>query len=62
MPALGATAAQHRGACLGLHAGKKAMGLRTMATVGLESTLWHNKKLLRRAEHLLKLLGCCNNL
>ena len=60
--ALGATAAEDGGACLGLHAGKKAVGLGAMAAIGLKSTLRHDKKLLRRVEHLLKLLGCCNNL
>ena len=60
--ALRATAAEHCGTCLGLHAGKEAVGLGAVATVGLKSTLRHDKKLLRRVEHLLKLLGCCNNL
>ena len=60
--ALGAATAENSGSCLGLHAGKKAVGLGAMAAVGLESTLRHDKKLLRRVEHLLKLLGCCNNL
>ena len=60
--ALGAAAAEDGGACLGLHARKKAVGLGAMTAVGLKSTLRHDKKLLRREEHLLKLLGCCNNL
>ena len=60
--AFGAATAENGGSCLGLHAGKKAVGLGAMAAVGLESTLRHDKKLLRRVEHLLKLLGCCNNL
>jgi hypothetical protein len=62
MTALGAAAAEHCGTCLRLHAGEEAVGLRAMAAVGLKSTLRHNKKLLRREQHLLKLLGCCNNL
>jgi hypothetical protein len=62
MTALRATAAEHCGTGLGLHAGKEAVGLRAVATVGLKSTLRHDKKLLRREQHLLKLLGCCNNL
>jgi hypothetical protein len=62
MTALGATAAEDCGACLSLHAGKKAMRLSAVAAVGLKGTLRHDKKLLRREEHLLKLLGCCNNL
>ena len=39
--ALGAAAAQNGGTGLGLHAGKKAVGLGAMAAVGLEGTLWH---------------------
>ena len=60
--ALGAATAENSGSCLCLHAGKKAVGLGAMAAIWLESTLRHDKKLLRRVEHLLKLLGCCNNL
>jgi hypothetical protein len=60
--ALGAAAVENGSACLGLHTRKKAVCLGAMAAVGLESTLRHDKKLLRRVEHLLKLLGCCNNL
>jgi hypothetical protein len=60
--ALRTAAAEHGGSCLGLHAGKKAVGLGAVAAVWLESTLRHDKKLLRREQHLLKLLGCCNNL
>jgi hypothetical protein len=60
--ALGATTVKNSGARLGLHARKKAVGLGAMAAIGLEGTLRHDKKLLRRIEHLLKLLGCCNNL
>jgi hypothetical protein len=60
--ALGATAAEHCGTCLGLHAGKEAVSLGAVTAVGLKSTLRHDKKLLRRGKHLLKLLGCCNNL
>ena len=60
--ALGATAAEHCGTCLGLHAGKEAVSLGAVAAVGLKGTLRHDKKLLRRGKHLLKLLGCCNNL
>jgi hypothetical protein len=60
--ALGAAAAEDGCACLGLHTSKKAVGLGAMAAIGLKSTLRHDKKLLRRVEHLLKLLGCCNNL
>ena len=62
MTALGAATAQHSCSRLGLHAGKKAVGLGAVAAVGLKGTLRHDKKLLRRVEHLLKLLGCCNNL
>jgi hypothetical protein len=62
MTTLGATAVENGSPCLGLHARKKAVGLGAVAAVGLESTLRHDKKLLRRVEHLLKLLGCCNNL
>jgi hypothetical protein len=62
MTALGATAVKNGGTRLGLHARKKAVGLGAMAAIGLKGTLRHDKKLLRRVEHLLKLLGCCNNL
>ena len=60
--ALSATAAEHCGTCLGLHAGKEAVSLGAVAAIGLKGTLRHDKKLLRRGKHLLKLLGCCNNL
>jgi hypothetical protein len=60
--ALGATTAEDGSAGLGLHAGEETVGLRAVAAVGLESTLRHGIKLLRRRELLLKLLGCCNNL
>jgi hypothetical protein len=60
--ALGATTAEDGGTGLGLHAGQETVGLRAVAAVGLESTLRHGTKLLRRRELLLKLLGCCNNL
>jgi len=43
MTALGATAAEDCGTCLGLHAGKEAVGLGAVATVGLKSTLRHDK-------------------
>jgi hypothetical protein len=62
MTALGTAAIEDSGASLGLHAGQKAVGLGAVAAVRLKSTLRHDKKLLRRVEHLLKLLGCCNNL
>jgi hypothetical protein len=62
MTTFGATAAEDCGACLGLHASKEAMSLGAVAAIGLKSTLRHDKKLLRRERHLLKLLGCCNNL
>jgi len=39
--ALGPAAAENSGASLGLHAGKKAVGLRAVAAVGLKSTLGH---------------------
>jgi len=42
--ALGATAAEHSGASLGLHAGKEAVGLRPVTAVGLKRTLRHDKK------------------
>ena len=48
--ALGPAAAQYGSARLGLHAGKKAVGLGAVAAVGLESTLRHDKNSLRR-EH-----------
>jgi hypothetical protein len=60
--ALGSATAENSGSGLGLHAGQEAVGLGAVATVGLKGTLRHDKKLLRRGEHLLKLLGCCNNL
>ena len=44
--ALGTPAAQHRRACLGLHPGKKPMGLRAMAAVRLEGSLRHFTPLL----------------
>jgi hypothetical protein len=53
--ALSAPTAQHGCARLGLHAGKKPVGLRAVAAVGLESTLRHwtglllNLSLLRYA-------------
>ena len=60
--ALGTTTVEDGGTGLGLHAGQETVGLRAVAAVGLESTLRHGTKLLRRRELLLKLLGCCNNL
>ena len=60
--ALGTTTVEDGGTGLGLHAGQETVGLRAVAAVGLESTLRHGIKLLRRMELLLKLLGCCNNL
>jgi hypothetical protein len=62
MTALGAAAAEDGGTSLGLHASKKAMGLRAMAAVRLKGTLRHDKKLLRKGEPLLKLLDYCSNL
>jgi hypothetical protein len=44
--ALGAAAAQHGGAGLGLHTAKKTVGLRAVAAVGLERTLRHGTALL----------------
>ena len=57
MTALRATAAQHCGARLGLHAGKKAVGLRAVAAVGLKGTLRHDKNSCGRRRLLLKLLA-----
>ena len=44
--AFGAAAAQHGCARLGLHAGKKPVGLRAVATVWLKGTLRHLTRLL----------------
>jgi hypothetical protein len=60
--ALGAATAEDGGTSLGLHAGEKAVSLGAVATVGLEGTLRHDKKLLQQDRFLLKLLGCGNNL
>jgi len=46
--ALGAATAQNSSTRLCLHAAQKAMGLRTVAAVGLKGTLRHDKKLLRQ--------------
>jgi hypothetical protein len=55
MTALGAAAIEDGGTSLGLHAGKKAVGLGAVAAVGLKGTLRHDKKLLRQDRFLLKL-------
>jgi hypothetical protein len=60
--ALSAATAEDGSTGLGLHASQETVGLGAVAAVGLKGTLRHDKKLLRRGEHLLKLLGCCNNL
>ena len=39
--ALGTATAEDGGTSLGLHAGKEAVGLGAVATVGLKGTLWH---------------------
>ena len=44
--ALGATTVEYGGTGLGLHAGKKAVGLGAVTTIGLESTLRHGAVLL----------------
>jgi hypothetical protein len=48
--ALGAAAAEHGCTCLGLHAGKKAVGLGAVAAVRLKGALRHDKKLLRQVD------------
>src|SRR5437764_10152895 len=60
--ALGATAAEHSGAGLGLHAGKKAVGLGPVAAIGLKSTLRHGKKLLRQETTPAQTFGDSSNL
>ena len=42
----GAAAAEHGGAALGLHAGTKAVGLHTLAAIGLKCALGHRNALL----------------
>jgi hypothetical protein len=59
--ALGAAAAQYSCACLGLHAGKKPVGLCAVAAVRLESTLRHLTRLLLRAELLINFFAVCNS-
>src|SRR5258707_876373 len=54
--ALRATAAQHGGARLGLHAGKEAVGLGPVAAIGLKGTLRHEKNPCGRRVLPLKLL------
>src|ERR1700730_13141621 len=53
VPALGATAAEHSGPRLGLHAGKEAVGLGAVAAVGLKGTLRHDKNSCGRRGLLL---------
>ena len=48
MTALGTTAAEDGGACLGLHAREEAVGLGAVTAIGLKGTLRHDKKLLRQ--------------
>src|SRR5437764_8034494 len=55
--ALGATAAEHSGAGLGLHAGKKAVGLGPVTAIGLKGTLRHDKNSCGRRQLLLKFLA-----
>jgi hypothetical protein len=57
MTALGATAAQDGGARLGLHAGKKAVGLGPVTAVRLKGTLRHDKNSCGRRRLPLKLLA-----
>ena len=49
VPSLGATARQHSGTGLGLHARAEAMRLGAVATVGLEGTLGHRTVLIRES-------------
>jgi hypothetical protein len=60
--ALGAAAVQDGGACLGLHAGKEAVGLGAVAAVRLKGTLRHDKKLLRQETAPAQTFGYSNNL
>jgi hypothetical protein len=53
---LGTSAAQYGCASLGLHPGKKPVGLRAVATVGLKGTLRHLTRLL------LNFFAVCNSL
>ena len=53
--ALGTATAEYGRTRLGLHAGKKPVGLRAVAAVGLEGTLRHLTRLL------LNLFAVCNS-
>ena len=55
--AFGPTTAEDGGTCLGLHAGKKAVGLGAVAAIGLKGTLRHDKNSCGRRVLLLKLLA-----
>ena len=46
LAALGAAARKHRCPCLGLHPRQKAVGLRSVAPIGLKCALGHNTALL----------------
>ena len=52
MPTLGPAAAQHRGARLGFHAGKKAVGLGAVTAVRLKRALRHGNSSNRPGSHL----------
>jgi len=51
--ALCATAAEHGGAALGLHAGPKAVSLNALAAVGLKCALGHGNALLNSSVKIL---------
>jgi hypothetical protein len=55
--ALGATAAEDCGTCLGLHASEEAVGLGAVAAVRLKGTLRHDKNSCGRRGLLHKLLA-----
>ena len=48
VPSLGATARQHSGACLRLHARAESMHLGAATAVGLKGTLGHRTVLVKR--------------
>jgi hypothetical protein len=50
LAALRATAAEHGGSALGLHAGSEAVGLDALAAVRLKCALGHGNALLNRLE------------
>jgi hypothetical protein len=52
LTANGATAAQYRSACLGLHTRAKTMGLHTLAAIGLKCALGHENALLFPSKNL----------